>query len=559
MKFTRFFSCFLFGLVSIYFAHAGELSETAVRIDTGIEEDGVITSLEMLAQEIEKREHELSRIRRRFQAKPDSVDVERLRKARAEVREHRLLFERLAVNVDVGTFNEKTETKFDWQQQLGKLLKPIMAEVEFATRHSRAIGELRSKVNEITAERDIAKQALDNIDKLTGATVSPTLNERLEKLHQLWKKRFLEAQDRINVINRVLEKKLAEQESPLDAGISYIHNFILTRGQNLLLSIIAFCAVFFGVRLLVIVWGLFRKRKTQRGLGSRLATIIVQVFSILGGVLAMLMVFSFTADWFLFALLLIFLIGIGWASFNTLPQYIEILRIMMNSGAVREGERIVLDGIPWRVEGIGFRARLVNPLLDGGEQILPLKMLVGKYSRPAGKSEEWFPCRQGDLVELADGKTGHVSYQTPSAVQIVEADGARTVYQTSAFFALNPRNMSACLRVTSTFGVDYKHQAECTTRIPEVMLESLKRELPKIVYSANILGVNVLFKAAGSSSLDYEIRVDLTGDDALFFKTVEYQIQRILVNVCNEHHWEIPFAQVTIHQAVPAASASIFS
>jgi hypothetical protein len=480
---------------------------------------------------------------------PDSTFSDRLRDVREELKEQRLLFEQFAVDVDISPFVEKIDAKFDWQREFGRLLLPIMAEVEFATRQSRANGERRSQINKITKERDLAADALANLDKLAGATASPELTTRLENLRMVWKRRYQMAQDRRATLELTLEKELAQQESPLGAGVSYARNFLRTRGVNLLLGIIAFFVVFFGVRLLAFVWRLFWKQRERQGIGNRIATLVIQIFSILGGMLAMLFVFTFTADWFLFAVALIFLIGAGWASFNALPRYIETLRLMLNIGAVREGERIVIDGISWRVERIGLRARLVNPLLDGGEQMLPLSLLVGKYSRPSGRSEEWFPCRQGDWVQLENGKFGRVMYQTPSAVQILEAGNALTVFQTPAFLALNPRNVSVNMRVISTFGVDYKHLAICTTRIPEVMRESLRRELTETVDAGNIVDICVLFKAAAPSSLDYEIRVDLGGNATPLFKIVEYQIQRILVDVCIKQGWEIPFTQLTVHQA----------
>ncbi len=534
----------LSGFAFVYSAQPDDLSELPISFDTVGDSNGILASLDALVQDINRKERELLSLEHQAHGAPDKASNERIRKARTELREQQLLLERLAVDVDVSTFSEKTDAKFDWQQQVGKLLKPIMAEVEFATRQSRAIGELRAQISTIATERDISSQALANLNKLSGAPVSSLLDEYLERMRILWKQRFQAAQDRLNALENALEKKLAEQQSPFDAAMAYVRNFLRTRGQNLLLGVIAFCAVFFGIRFFMIAWGIVWKHKKK---GNRLVTIAIQALRILGGIAAMLMVFSFTADWFLLAVALIFLIGIGWASFKTLPQNIEILQLMLNNGAVREGERIVLDGIPWLVESIGLRARMVNPLLDGGVQMLPLKMLVGKYSRPPGKSEEWFPCRKGDLVQI-DGKTGRVLYQTPGAVQIIEADGALNIYQTPAFLALNPRNISANLRVAITFRVDYKHQAECTTHIPEVMLHSLKSELPQMVDPANIRNIVVMFKKAGLSSLDYEIRVDLTGDTALDFKVVEFYVQHILVDTCNKNKWSIPLNQVMIHQ-----------
>jgi len=534
----------LSGFAFVHSTQPDDFSALLIPLGEVSDSNGILASLDALVQEIDKKERELSSLEHQAHGTFDKAANERIRKARAELREQQLLFERLVVDVDVSAFSEKTEVKFDWQQQVGKLLEPIMAEVEFATRQSRAIGELRAQISTITEERDISSQALANLDKLVGDSVSPLLNERLEKMRKLWKQRFQSAQDRLNALNNALENKLAEQQSPFDASVTYLRNFLRTRGQNLLLGIIAFCAVFFGIRFLMIAWGMIWKHKKK---GSRLVFICIQALRILGGVAAMLMVFSFTADWFLLAVALIFLIGIGWASFKTLPQNIEILQLMMNTGAVREGDRIVLDGIPWLVESIGLRARMVNPLLDGGVQMLPLKMLLGKYSRPPGESEVWFPCRKDDLVQV-DGKTGRVLSQTPSAVQIAEVDGALNIYQTPAFLALNPRNISANLRVAITFRVDYKHQAECTTHIPEVMLSSLKRELPEIVDPANIKNIFVMFKSAGLSSLDYEVWVDLTGNAALDFKVVEFHVHRILVDTCNKNKWSIPLNQVMIHQ-----------
>ena len=554
MRCVRIICCFLLVFFVISYTHANEFFDLAIRLVGGSEENSVIDILETLVTELNEKEQELSRIRQQIHTIPASAAIELLSTVREDVRELRLQFERFAVDVDIRPFTEERDMKFDWQQEIGRLLRPIIVEVEFATRQSRVIGELRSQISTVIKERELAEDALANIEKLTSLPVSPELTKRLNKLHMVWNRRYQGAQNQLNALDFMLERELAQQESPLDAGVSYTRNFLKIRGINLLLGIIAFCAVFFGIRFLAFVCrGLFWHRGNRQGMGSRFVTLIVQIFSILGGMLATLMVFSFTADWFLFTVALIFLIGIGWASFSTLPQYIETLRLMMNIGAVREGERIELDGVPWLVERIGLRARLINPLLDSGKQILPLNLLVGRYSRPAGKSEEWFPCSQGDWVHLADGNVGCVSYQTPSAVQIIMAGGDRIVYHTPAFLALNPQNMSANLRIASTFGVDYKHLAICTSRIPDVIGKSLKRELAKIVDTAAILDVAVLFKAATSSSLEYQVWVDLAGEAAPFFKIVEYHIQRILVDVCIEQGWDIPFTQVMLHHAAERA------
>lgn len=143
------------------------------------------------------------------------------------------------------------------------------------------------------------------------------------------------------------------------------------------------------------------------------------MFSVLGGLAAMMLVFNMAGDWFLLGIVIIFLVGVGWASINTLPQQVETIKLMLNIGAVREGEYLVYDGTPYRVDALGFSAHLNNPRLDGGTRLLPVKYLVGMTSRPVGPSEAWFPCEAGDWVELADGRIGIVISQTPAAVELL--------------------------------------------------------------------------------------------------------------------------------------------
>jgi hypothetical protein len=254
-------------------------------------------------------------------------------------------------------------------------------------------------------------------------------------------------------------------------------------------------------------------------------------------------------DWFLLGILLIFLLGIGWASVNTLPAHVETIKLMLNIGAVREGERLMFDGSPWRVDNLGFSARLVNPLLDGGVQNLPVRYLVGLHSRPRGTDEEWFPCRQGDWVELADGRIGRVAYQTPSAVQLVELGGSQVIYRTADFLGLAPRNLSTGFRLECSFGIDYRHQAECTTTFPKVMQDRLEAELPAVAGGDALKSVRVELMAAAASSLDYEIEIDLDGAAAAELPELRRAVPRILVEACNEHGWVIPFQQITVHNA----------
>jgi hypothetical protein len=162
--------------------HANEFPDTPIRLDRKSDGDSVIAILETLVTQLNGKERELSGIRQRVHTAPGRDAIELMSAIREEVRDLRLRFERFVVDVDIRPFSEESELKFDWQQEIGKLLKPILAEVEFATRQSRAIGELRSQITSITRERDLAEDALANIGRLTGLPASPELSEQLETI-----------------------------------------------------------------------------------------------------------------------------------------------------------------------------------------------------------------------------------------------------------------------------------------------------------------------------------------------------------------------------------------
>ena len=219
----------------------------------------------------------------------------------------------------------------------------------------------------------------------------------------------------------------------------------------------------------------------------------------------------------------------------------------MNLGTVREGERLVYQGIPWKVQALNFSTQLVNPLLKGGMLRLPLKDLMDLTSRPCDPEEPWFPCREKDWVLLADGTLGRVLVQTPEMVELRLLGGSRKTYPTFEFLKQNPNNISAGFRVNITFCLDPRHQHESVGTIPERLQEALERELNKESFAKDLLAVRVEFKEARSGSLDFAILVDFAGKAARHYDRLTRTIPRIALEACNEQGWVIPFPQLTFY------------
>lgn len=523
-------------------------ADPAAPLDTA-----TLQSLEALERALESRERQVARVQQRLIDARDDVTrqelADRLRAMRAELEDQRTQFDRFALAIDLRPFIDIEEQPFDWQREISKLLRPILAELESATAESRAIGDLRAQMNTVGERKELAEQAVARLQRLLAADPSASLQARLEERLEHWQRVALESGDRYTALDLQLQNRLEQRQSVLDETTSFARDFFRNRGLNLFLAVSAFAAVFVAIRWVSGTVLRLRKPTAAKQFSSRLTVLLLHVFSILGGLLAMMLVFNAAGDWFMLGIIIIFLIGVGWASINTLPSQIETVKLVLNIGTVREGERVEFNGIPYRVDSLAFQARLVNPELAGGVQLLPVRALVGYHSRPAGDDEAWFPTRAGDWVELGDGRLGRIADQSPSAVRLIEPGGAEVVYPAAGFIAEHPRRLVGQFRLVARFGIDYRHQAIATSEVPQLMQAQLQESLPEVVAAEAIQAVTVFFAAATASALEYCVHVDLAGSEAPRVPIIRMAVQRILVEACNRHDWVIPFTQITVHQA----------
>jgi hypothetical protein len=512
-----------------------------------------LMSLAALLDSIRSREAEQEALHERLQAARDEIQRAAIRRELEETLEAleslRNQFRQIALSTDVSMFDKTVEEAFDWQREVLQFMRPIINEMKRLTEESRELAELESRAEELTRRRNAARRAVENIDRLLEAEPDETLEERLKTMRRTWTNREREAANQLTAVTNQLEQRQAARETPIGRTRGAAANFVRTRGRNLFLGIMAFVIVFFSMSWInKLFWKLYPVRKQDRTMVTRLITVI---WTVLGTVLAMgatLAMFNLVGDIFLLSLTIIFLVGLCWAGMKTLPQFVEQFRMMLNMGAVKENERLVLDDIPWKVDSISFRTRLINPELDGGELVLPTRMLVGLHSRPHGKKEEWFPSRQGDWVLLSDSTYGRVSYQTPSAVQIVEPGGSQKVIPTPQFMALAPIVLSTGFRREMVFGLDYGLQSLAAKEIPQKMTAHVEAVLRERLGKA-LQHVRVDFSQAAGSSLDFTIVVDCGPDAGEKWWWIPRWTQTALLDLSNRENWTIPFPQLRIHNA----------
>jgi hypothetical protein len=551
--------------VTIFFLMAGLnlLVFPAEGQDVQVLDENLMTSdpstLSMLDSILEHNKHLEQRIVEKQQAIEESTseteknnlaaELERLDKMLSSSRQD---FERIATGVDISLFTEKKEAPFNWKDELVSLIKPGIMELKQATQKARQKADLKEELSRYRELKPIARQANENLMALIARTEDARLKERLEKLVPEWKGQERQLLSRLEITQMQLMEMESEEKSILETSQNSIKQFFKTRGLFLFVALIACIGIVLLLRVayLFLIKRIPGYRAVYRPFHLRLMDLLYRVVSVLSALLAVILVFYLFEDWVLLSLAIIFLLGLAWTVKNTLPRFVHQSRLILNIGAVREGERLVYQGVPWLVKKINFFSVLENP--DLGQTLrLPIETLMDLTSRPFQRHEPWFPCRKNDWVILSDGTRGCVTSLSHEMVEMVLRGGAKKVYQTSDFLGMNPLNLSVNFRIKIGFGISYNLQSIATGRVLEVLDTYLRERLAEENYEEKLLNMRVEFQQAGTSSLDLVVIADFDGQMAPLYNRISRAIQRWCTDACTANDWEIPFPQLTVHK--PAA------
>lgn len=463
-------------------------------------------------------------------------------------------FESIATGIDLQAFEMTQAENFDLQTEVQKLIQPLIEELKEATEAPRQIERLRGQIEHLSARQQVATEALKSVDALISELDPDDLVQlrgALEESRESWKSRIEDMRGQLTVLRFQLESRLASRKSIISSTQTALGEFFRTRGLNLVLAIATFFLVLLGLRgayrYISRIWP--RKMNEERKFYARLIDVLYFLFVTAIALMAALLVLYATGDWVLLGITLMFIVGLAWAFKTAIPMFLEQIRLLLNLGTVRERERLIIDGIPYRVSKLSFYTLLSNPNLAGGVRRLPIKDLTEMRSRTCSKDEVWFPTHRGDWVLLADGKRGEVKHQSPDMVQIELLGGSRVTYQSADFLGQSPENLSAGFRRQARFGIDYAHQSIATTTVPGLFAKKVEEGLRARFGDDTVRSVKVEFLEAGASSLDYLIVADMDGSTAVHYEAIARSMQALCVDACNEQGWGIPFAQITIHQA----------
>jgi len=477
-----------------------------------------------------------------------------LEKLESDLRTTTRNLENIAAGVDISRLRAEKQEEFNFQKEIFALLKPALDEMKDMTSHVRQKSDLREKIAYYEERLPVIEQALSNISRLQEQSQDKSLQKSLKGTTGIWRKQQAFMQSQLQAARLELDKLEAAETSITEASHSYLKSFFQKRGLYLTEALLLVLAILVLSRLSYAAMERYISgfRKKHRSFRVRLVELAHRILTVIMVIFGPMIVFYLVEDWVLFSLGILLLLGIALTLRQTLPRYWHQVQLFLNIGSVREGERILMDGLPWLVERINIYCTFSNPVADISQR-LPIADLVGLKSRPAKPDEPWFPCRKGDWVLLSDGARGTVIRISHELVQLVERGGALITYQTSDFLANSPHNLSTNFRLKETLGISYQLQKQSTTSIPETLHRYIQQRAEQEGYGEQLLNLRVEFAQAGNSSLDLVVIADFKGELADLYNRLRRAIQRWCVDACTEYGWEIPFPQMTLHGAVARA------
>ena len=459
----------------------------------------------------------------------------------------------LAAGADISSLRVKEEKKFSLQEELFSLLEPAIKEMKEMTSQVRQKSELKDKIAYHRGLKPVAETAVATLTALLARNENPQVESFLESRLSEWRKQLTVIESELQSAELQLKKIESTEVSLAEASQGYLKSFFQQRGLYLGLAILAVVGVLLLSRL--IAWLLVKLipgySAEHRSFRIRLMELVQRILTMLFAILGPMVVFYIVEDWVLFSLGILLLLGIGLTLRHALPQFWQQIQLFLNIGAVREGERIEVDGLPWRVREINLFSQLENPGA-GLSQRVRINDLLDLKSVPIHPGDPWFPCRRNDWVMLSDGMRGKVTGITQELVELTARGGARRTYKTGDFLGLSPNNLSRDFRLKETIGITYGLQHDSVAAIPDTLKAHIQRRAEEEGYSDKLNNLRVEFQLANTSSLDIVVIADFDGELAELYGRLRRTLQRWCVEACTENGWEIPFTQVTLHQAEPA-------
>lgn len=446
---------------------------------------------------------------------------------------------------------QSEEDTFDLGKEISRIFQPLVVSLERATEPSRRMEELRQLSNRTKRRQEVAQTTLDSIAqfKQDGTEYPEALQDRLTNFQNLWTTRHQEAVDLGIALDEQLEAANRAKGNTFVEFAEDFGDFVFNRGTSLLIALGS--SIGFLILCQLLRMGLMNYYRTRHtGVLSapiRIAGMLLSMIGVIGALMIAITIFNIRHDWLMLAMSLLLALAISWSFVRALPTLIEEMRVLLNLGSVREGERTIVNGVPYRIDRLSMYSKLVNPALNGGSLIFPVREMINMHSRPVLDGEAWFPTNIGDWI-VRDGKHYEVMNQTPEHVIIRGPGGSEDFVPVEEFLGTLFESLSNGYCRSHTVGLSYKHLALAKDEIPQTLSEAVHKHVINRIGAENVVGVSTRLADLGSSSLDFKVILEIGPGQGNHWKVLETDITLGAVDACLEKGWDIPFPQLVVHK-----------
>ena len=263
-------------------------------------------------------------------------------------------FESLATQLSTDDLLLKEAPKKDWVKEMQGLTMPLLDAISELSEKPRKIEKLNKDLDvlktqlikyeggtrNLTALLDVKDSGLD-----LDSEDAQYLLERLGKLKNKYDPELVRIQ--LEETERNLNNLLADKESILDTVTNTMRRFFKNRGLNLLIAIGTFIALWWlFIRLRTFIVG----KRSVIDLAPWLKKLLVTIYNsfvFLICMVASMVTLYLRNDWLLLSVIILFLVAVVWTSRQLIPKIFREVRLGLNLGMVREGERLIWGGVPW--------------------------------------------------------------------------------------------------------------------------------------------------------------------------------------------------------------------
>lgn len=489
---------------------------------------------QVLAETDELKRMTVRGLRRRKMIEIDAIQA-RLDKTRAS-------FQSLAADIDLSHLREVPRVQQrDLLAELRELTAPVLDAFRRLSAKPRRIEGLRAEIASLRDRIQSAQRAQIIVTQLqgsAGAGVGEELALTRARVRTLVDELQLELGDRERALHTLTDADV----SVVDSAAAAVTEFLTTKGRNAVAALLTWLLLALGMMAMQ-----ERLLPTDRMQAGRFAWLRKPLTALYGAVVFVIASFGallclyLLRDMLLLTVAILVLSFIVWSTRSVLPHVLREVRLMLNLGSVREGERIIWRGVPWRVAKLGIRPTLENPALQGGRVRVRAAMLVDDVSREMHPDEPWFATDVGDWVVMQDGTWARVDVQTPEQVVVAVAGQERRRYELAAFLAAGPTNLSHGFLRRVVLPVDVGLLGELDT-VRAALTERLKTGIAGEVAAAQGGVIDIAVRALPPTPVALRIEVRITCDGTLdgSWRALEFATVALWLRLCHERGWRVP-------------------